>query len=211
MTVVPLSFQLCGWLPAWWRGAAGGDDILELLGPTLMHDVSPLRASTSAITAFCPELGVGVLPGPKAVTEEAVAAGEAVIFHGGPGAASKVLVPGVGLFEAGTSRPVDLDLRQAATDFAQSVVTAEHELRASSTTFGATPAPTTVRPLPPGADPDRKALLTRAARMWTAVDAVPAVQRTPAMVDVLRCSARATLAAYRESVVTAPDRTRRFA
>lgn len=211
MTVVPLSFQLCGWLPAWWRGAAGGDDILELLGPSLMREVSPLRASTSAITAYCPELGVGVLPGPKPVTEQAVAAGEAVIFHCGPGAAAQVLVPKVGLFEAGTPRPVDVGLREAAADFAQAVVTAEHELRASATTFQATPPPMTVRPLPPGADSQRKALLARAARMWTAVDAVPSVQRTPALVEVLRCSARATLAAYHESVVTAPDRTRRFA
>lgn len=211
MTVVPLSFQLCGWLPAWWRGTAGGDDILELLGPELMRDVSPLRATTTAMTAYCPELGVAELPGPKHVTEAAVAAGEAVIFHQGPGRPGQVMVPGVGLFSAGQPRPAEVDLRQAATEFAQAVVSAEHELRESATTFDAPMPRMTVRPLPPGAAPERKALLVRAVRMWTAVAAVPPARRTASLTEVARCSARASLAAYRESVVTAADRARRFA
>jgi hypothetical protein len=211
MSVVPVSFQLCGWIPAWWRGTAGGDDLLELLGAQVMADVSPLRATTTAVTAYCPELGAGVLPGPKHVTETAVAAGEAVVFHQGSGDPARVFVPGAGLFEAGRPRPVPIDLQQATTQFAQAVVTAEHELRESATTFTATPARVTVRPLPPGAAPQRKALLVRAARMWTAVAAVPVPERSPALADVLRASATAALAAYQEAVVTSADRARRFA
>lgn len=211
MTVVPVSFQLCGWLPAWWRGAAGGDDVLELIGADLMAEVSPLRASTTALSAYSPALGVGVLPGPKPVTEAAVAAGEAVILHAAAGQPSTVLIPGVGLLRAGVPRPLDLDLDQAAAEFAQSVVRAEHELRFSGTTVSADVPAMTVRPLPPGADSRRKALLVRAVRVWTAVAAVPATQRTAALQDVVRASARAALSAYREVPVRSTDRTRRFA
>ncbi len=206
-----MSFQLCGWIPAWWRGAAGGDDLLELLGESAMGLINPLRTTTTALTAYCPELGVGVLPGPKRVNEEAVAAGQAVVFHQCPGDPAQVFVPGLGLFQAGRPRPVTVDLRQAGAEFAQAVVAAEHELRESSTTFNAPVARITVRPLPPDADPERKALLVRAARMWTAVAAVPQAQRTPALREVLRASATATLAAYSESVVTTSSRARRFA
>ena len=211
MTVVPVSFQLCGWLPAWWRGAAGGDDVLELIGADLMTRVSPLRATTTALSAYSPDLGVGTLPGPKAVTEAAVAAGEAVILHAGPGRPSTVLIPGVGLLPAGVPRPLDLDLDQAATEFAQAVVRAEHELRFTGAAVTSDVPAMTVRPLPPGADGQRKGLLVRAVRVWTAVGEVPASQRSAALQDVVRCSARAALSAYREAPVLTSDRTRRFA
>ncbi len=211
MTVVPVSFQLCGWLPAWWRGAAGGDDVLELIGADLMTQVSPLRATTTALSAYSPDLGVGTLPGPKPVTEAAVAAGEAVILHAGPGQPSTVLIPGVGLLPAGVPRPLDLDLDQAAAEFAQAVVRAEHELRSTGAAVCSDVPAMTVRPLPPGADGQRKGLLVRAVRVWTAVGSVPAAQRSAALQDVVRCSARAALTAYREAPVLTSDRTRRFA
>jgi hypothetical protein len=214
MTVVPLSFQLCGWIPAWWRGAAGGDDLLELLGAQTVARLTPLRGSVTALTAYSPELGVAALPGPKPVTEAAVAAGEAVVLHRGPGRRATVMLPGRGgwdLLDADVPRPADLDLRQAAADFAQAVVHAEHGLRETGTTFGAPVPQASVRPLPPGADPERKGLLVRAVRVWTAVAAVPVGQRTPALQQVLSASARAALAAYAEPVVSSPVRSRRFA
>ncbi len=211
MTVVPVSFQLCGWIPAWWRGVAGGDDLLELLGAPCMASVSPLRATTTQLTAYSPELGVGVLPGPKATTEAAVEAGEAVILHAGPGQPSRVLVPGVGVLPGGVPRPVHLDLTQAASEFTQAVVSAEHGLRAAGTTFSAPVPAMTVRPLQPGASSQRKALLVRAVRVWTAVAALPPAHRTPELREVLRCSAWAALAAYAETVVPSSDRARRFA
>lgn len=214
MTVVPLSFQLCGWIPAWWRGAAGGDDLLELVGADALADLAPLRAQVTALTAYSPELGVGVLPGPKAANEAAVAAGEAVVLHRGPGDPALLLVPGEAgwrLVPAGVPRPPDLDPRQAAAEFAEAVVTAEHALRDAGTTFTASVPGMSVRPLPPGADPQRKGLLVRAVRVWSAVAAVPAAQRTPDLQRVLVASARAALAAYGEPVVTAATRTRRFA
>lgn len=210
VTVVPLSFQLCGWIPAWWSGRAGGDDLLELLGADLLAQVRSLRTTTTALSAYCPELGVDWLPGPKPVTEAAVAAGQAVILHAGLGGSS-VLIPGQGIYPAAVARPVPVDIATASAEFAQAVVTAEHALRESARTFAATPRPASVRPLPPDADPARKALLVRAVRIWSALDAVPPGQRTPEMREVVRASARATLAAYRQDVVAARDRARRFA
>lgn len=214
MTVVPLAFQLCGWIPAWWRGSAGGDDILELVGAATMAELLGLRAATTAMTAFSPELGVGVLPGPKPTTEAAVAAGQAVILHSWPGQPATVLVPMDGRWHrlsADPARPIDLDLRQATSEFTQAVVSAEHELRNTGTTFDAEVGPMSVRPLPPGADGHRQSTLVRAARVWTAVAALPREQRTPALEHVLHAAARATLAAYTEPVVPTATRTRRFA
>ncbi len=214
MTVVPLSYQLCGWIPAWWRGAAGGDDLLELLGGEAMAALSPLRQTVTALTAYSPELGVGVLPGPRRVTEAAVAAGEAVVLHRGSAHKATLLLPGAKgwtLLEGGVPRPPDLDVRQAAADFAEAVVRAEHGLRATGATFGAAVPAASVRPLPAGAGPERKGLLVRAVRVWTAVRAVPAPQRTPDLQLVLTASARAALAAYAEPVVSSPVRSRRFA
>ena len=75
MTVVPPSFQLAGWIPAWWRGVVGGDDLLEILDSRTVAALSDLRGRTAALTAYCPALGVAALPGPRATTEAAVAAG----------------------------------------------------------------------------------------------------------------------------------------
>ena len=214
MTVVPLSYQLCGWIPAWWRGAAGGDDLLELIGADALAALTALRSQVSALGAYSPELGVGVLPGPKPVTESAVAAGEAVIVHRGPGTPGLLLIPGTQGWEmhtAGVPRPPDLDLRQAAADFAEAVVCAEHALRDAGTTFAAPVPRMTVRPLPPGADPERKGLLVRAVRVWSAVSAVPAHVRGEDLQRVLTSAARAALAAYTEPVVAARTRSRRFA
>ena len=214
MTVVPLSYQLCGWIPAWWRGTAGGDDLLELLGSQALARASELRASVTALTAYSPELGVGVLPGPKPVTEAAVAAGQAVILHGGVGEPATLLIPAADGWEflpAAPPRPVDLDLRQAAADFAEAVVIAEQELRSTGTSFDQPVAQMSVRPLPPGADAERKGVLVRAVRVWSAVAAVPPARRSPALADVVTASARAALAAYTEPVVSAPARSRRFA
>lgn len=214
MTVVPLSYQLCGWIPAWWRGAAGGDDLLELLGEQALEQVSGVRSSVTALTAYSPELGVGVLPGPKPATEAAVAAGEAVILHGALGAPATLLVPsgnGWQFLAAATPRPLDLDVRQAAADFAQAVVLAERELRAAGMTFDQQMPRMSVRPLPPGADPHRKGLLVRAVRMWSAVSSVPPSRRSPSLQQVLTASARAALASYVEPVVSVSTRSRRFA
>jgi hypothetical protein len=214
MTVVPLSFQLCGWIPAWWRGAAGGDDLLELVGTPALAALADVRTSVSAVTAFSPELGVGALPGPRRVTETAVAAGQAVILHRGRGSRSLLLIPGGdgwSLLEGDVPRPVDLDLRQAAAEFAEAVVTAEHALRETGRTYGAEVPSMSVRPLPPGADPHRRGLLVRAVRVWSAVAAVPPAERTPDLAAVITASARATLAAYAEPVVSSASRSRRFA
>lgn len=212
MTVVPLSYQLCGWIPAWWRGTAGGDDLLELLGAQAMAEVFAMRGSVTALSAYSSELGVGVLPGPKAATEQAVAAGEAVVLHAGPGEPATLLVPeasGWRLVPAAAARPLDLDLRQAAAEFAEAVVIAEHGLRESGTTFDQPVASMSVRPLPPGADSQRKGLLVRAVRVWSAVATVP--QPSADLRRVVTASARAALAAYAEPVATAADRSRRFA
>jgi hypothetical protein len=211
MTVVPVSYQLCGWIPAWWSGSAGGDDLIDLLGADIVANLRPLRATTIALTAYSPELGVGVLPGPKPVTEAAVAAGQAVILHAQAGQPSTVLIPGDGLHAASPARPVDLDLRQASSDFAQAVVTAEHEIRSSGLRVTADAPALSVRPLPPGAESARKALLVRAVRMWTAVAAVAPELRTAALQEVLVASARATLAAYVQAPIPSSDRARRFA
>lgn len=214
MTVVPLSFQLCGWIPAWWRGTAGGDDLLDLVGRQRLGDLAALRSQTRAVSAYCPELGVGVLPGPRATTEAAVAAGEAVILHGEAGSPATLLVPGDKGWRAlsgGVPRPLDLDLREAGREFAQAVVQAEHALREAGTRSAAEVPRMTVRPLPPGAGPERKGLLVRAVRVWSAVAAVPPADRTPELWQLLTACARATLAAYTEPVSASALDTRRFA
>ncbi len=201
MTVVPAAFQLTGWIPAWWRGSAGGDDLLELVGPAALDALGALRTSTVALTAYCPELGVGVLPGPATVNRSAVATGQAVILHAAHRAPSHVLVPhGASwtLLAADPARPPDLDLRSAASDLAQAVVAAEHAIRETSARFDAAVPRASVRPLPPHADPERKGLLVRAVRLWTAVAAIPVAQRTSEVDQVLTAAARATLAAYME-------------
>lgn len=199
MTVVPEAFQLTAWIPAWWRGAVGGDDLSELLGWTALEDLAQIRSSAGVLSAYCPDLGVSVLPGPKPTTEAAVAAGQAVILHGTPGSQCHLLIPDGGhwqLLQAGASRPLALDLQQADTELTQAVVHAEHELRGSHFTSNANPRPTTIRPLPPDAGGANRALLVRAARLWNVVSAVPADDRTAGLEEVLRCAARATLAAY---------------
>ncbi len=199
MTVVPAAFQLTGWIPAWWRGSAGGDDLLELVGPVALGALAGLRTSTVALTAYCPELGVGALPGPVAVNRCAVAAGQAVILHAAHREPSHVLLPDGDSWTLRTAdavRPPDLDLRSAASDMAQAVVAAEHAIREGGTRFGAAIPRASVRPLPPDADPERKGLLVRAVRLWTAVAAVPVAQRTPEVAQVLTAAVRAALAAY---------------
>lgn len=199
MTVVPLAFQLASWIPALWRGTAGGDDLVDLVGPGLLGRLTQLRPGTTAVTAYCPELGVGGLPGPKPTTEAAVAAGEAVILHGAPGRPASLLLPQGSawvLLAADPARPLDLDLRQADSDLAQAVVAAERELRDRSASFHVPVRPAEVRPLPPDASSERRGLLVRAVRLWTAVAAVPAEARSPALNQVLHTAARASLAAY---------------
>ncbi len=88
---------------------------------------------------------------------------------------------------------------------------AEQELRSTGTSFDQPVAQMSVRPLPPGADAERKGVLVRAVRVWSAVAAVPPARRSPALADVVTASARAALAAYTEPVVSAPARSRRFA
>jgi hypothetical protein len=214
MTVVPASFQVAGWLPAWWRAAVGGDDVLELLGPGPLHVLAQQRAHTAAVTAYCPELGVGVLPGPKPSTEAAVAAGEAVVLHGHPGQPGALLVPrpaGWELVPSGPSRPVDLDLRQAAIELVEAVLAAETQLRQGPGIAARPPRPASVRALPPDASSQRRGLLVRAVRIWTAVSAVDPL--TPNLRDVITAAARATLAAYAEPVPARVGRPadRRFA
>lgn len=216
MTVVPLAFQLASWIPAWWRGSAGGDDLVDLIGSDLLGILSARRSTTTAVTAYCPELGVGVLPGPKPATEAAVAAGQAVILHGAPGGRSALLLPegpAWVLLAADPARPLALDLRQAASDMAQAVVAAERELRDQGPAFNAPRAPAAVRPLPPDAGPERRGLLVRAVRLWTAVAAVPAGRRSPALGQVLHAAATASLAAYActdlVTVEAPPSRDRR--
>jgi hypothetical protein len=214
MTVVPASFQLAGWIPAYWRGAVGGDDMLSILDPPAVNALADLRDRTTAVTAYCPALGVGVLPGPRRCTEAAVAAGEAVVLHGRDRSQSHLLVPlarGWELLECDTPRPVDLDVRQAATEMGQAVVVAEHEVRARRLQFQAQSPAAAVRALPPDADPQSKGLLVRAVRIWTAVDALDPVQRTPELQEVLRAAARATLAAYAGVHVAAAERQPRHA
>lgn len=218
MTVVPAAFQLVSWIPAWWRAAVGGDDLVGLLGREALPEVARLRSGTVAVTAYCPELGVGTLPGPKPATEAAVAAGQAVILHGPPGLPASLLVPAGGgwsLLAGGPSRPVDLDLRRADAELAEAVVTAEHELRAVGTTFGLPPRTAAVLPLPPDASSQRRGLLVRAVRLWTAAAAVPADQRPEPLRRVLHAAAGAALAAYFDPAVVPvrhPQRAdRRFA
>ncbi|MEZ5157319.1 MAG: hypothetical protein R2720_09440 [Candidatus Nanopelagicales bacterium] len=212
MTVVPVAFQLASWIPPWWRGTVGGDDILALVGVDALSSVSHLRHTTVAVTAYCTDLGVGVLPGPKATTEAAVAAGEAVILHAAAGAPAHMLVPEDGtwhLLVTDPTRPLDLDVDSADAGLAQAVVAAEHALRAVGTSFSASPRTATARPLPPDADPRRRGLLVRAVRLWTAVSALPASQRLPELAAVNQAAAHAALAAYcAQSVIPAPDSAR---
>ena len=215
MTVVPPSFQLAGWIPAWWRGVVGGDDMLELLDAQTVAALAEMRDRTSALTAYCPALGVAALPGPRRSTEMAVAAGEAVVLHGRDRAQSHLLVPEVGgrwaLLECETPRPVDLDLRQASSEMAEAVVLAEQAIRTQQVSFTVDPESPAVRPLPPDADSERKGLLVRSVRLWTAVAAVPAEQCTPELQEVLRTAARAALAAYAPQSIGAGERRHRHA
>lgn len=202
MTVVPLAFQLTGWIPAWWGARAGGDDLLDLVGPDMLAQLTVLRATTTAISAYCPALGVSALPGPRNTTEAAVAAGQAVVMHAGLGS-STLLIPdadGWRVISADPARPVDLELHQAASEMAEAVLVAEEQLRPVAGDLAAERLTAGVRPLPPSADPQRHGLLVRAVRLWTAIAAVPADRRTPALREVERTSARATLAAYAEPV-----------
>jgi len=199
MTVVPAAFQLTGWIPAWWRGSAGGDDVLELVGPTALDALATMRTSTVILTAYCPELGVGVLPGPGEVNRSAVAAGQAVLLHAAHRGPSHVLVPDGAswtLLPGAPARPPDLDLRSAASELAQAVLIAERAMRETGHVFDAPVPQASVRPLPPDAEPERKGLLVRAVRLWTAIAAIPDQQRTPEVAEVLTAAARATLAAY---------------
>lgn len=199
MTIVPLSFQLTAWIPAWWEGHVGGDELTELVGPEMLSELARLRGSTTAFTAYCPDLGVGVLPGPRDTTEIAVAAGEAVILHGAAGLPSHLLVPSgedLVAMEAGPCRPSDLHLSQVEREMTEAAVSAEHALRDVADIPTAIPRPASVRPLPPDARGENKALLVRAARLWTALAAVPESQRSPLLAEALRSAARATLAAY---------------
>ncbi len=216
MTVVPASFQLAGWIPAWWRATAGGDDLLELLDPSAVAALAELRGRVSLLTAYCPALGVSVLPGPRATTQSAVAAGEAVVLHGRDRGQSYLLIPderGWDLVACDTPRPMNLERRQAAADMAEAVVVAEHSIREAGLQFSA--AAVAVRPLPPDADSEQRGLLVRAARIWTAVDAVAPAQRTRELLRVLQTAALATLAAYTSADVNAderhPGRVGRFA
>jgi hypothetical protein len=204
MTVVPVAFQLASWIPAWWRADAGGDDVVGLMGPVDLAELLTLREGAIALTAYCPELGVGVLPGPKGATEAAVQSGQAVIVHRGPSTASSLLVKREGQWQvvsANPARPVDLSLDQAGAELAQAVVRAEHGLREAAIEFAVDYRPSSVRPLPPGTPGPRMALLSRAVRIWTAIDAVPRALRTEAMDGALHAAARATLAAYMEPLV----------
>ncbi|HQR79921.1 MAG TPA: hypothetical protein PLT68_06865 [Actinomycetota bacterium] len=208
MTVVPLAFQLASWIPAWWRGVVGGDELVDLIGPDLLDPLAGLRRTTTTVTAYCPELGVGVLPGPKPTTEAAVAAGQAVILHAAPGQPASLLVPqgpAWSLLAAGPARPVSLDLRQAGADMALAVVAAEQELRGRDTAVAAPRGTPSARPLSPDAASQRRGLLVRAARLWTAVAAIPVDQRSPALDEVLRSAAAAALAAYSGSGPVAAD------
>ncbi len=214
MTVVPASFQLAGWIPAYWRGAVGGDDMLSILDPPAVNALADLRDRTALVTAYCLALGVGALPGPRPSTGAAVAAGEAVVLHGRDRGQSHLLVPlarGWELLDCDTPRPVDLDVRQAATEMAQAVVLAEHAVRARQLQFEARATVPAVRALPPDADPQSKGLLVRAVRIWTAVDALDAAERPPELQEVLRAAARATLAAYAGVHVAAAQRQPRHA
>lgn len=208
MTVVPMAFQLASWIPPWWRGTVGGDDLLGLLSPDALPSLSRLRRTTVAVTAYCTDLGVATLPGPKTATEAAVAAGEAVILHAAQGSPAHLLVPAGGswhLLPANPARPVDLNVHQADTDLAQAVVAAEHTLREAGAGFSAPFRTPCARPLPPDADSSRRALLVRAVRLWTAVEAVPDAQRGPELATVTRAAAHATLAAYCAQPVVATE------
>ncbi len=213
MTVVPASFQIAGWLPAWWRAAVGGDDLLDLVGPATLDALAARRGQIAAVSAYCPELGVAALPGPKPATEAAVAAGEAVILHGPPGEPATLLIPSGtewALLQAGPSRPIDLDLQQAASDMACAVLVAEEQLRLQEVVAPVAPQPARLRPLPPDASSQRRGLLVRAVRLWTAVAALES--RTPELQALLTAVARATLSAYVEPVAARqPSRAdRRF-
>ena len=215
MTVVPVAFQLASWIPAWWRGAVGGDDMVSLMGSVDLPALRELRGDTLGVGAYCPALSVAVLPGPKSTTEAAVAAGQAVVLHrvAGP---SAVLVPdgaSWSVLEANPSRPSALTLDQAATELAEAVVAAEHALRETGRRTTVEPRSAAIRSLPPDADPARRALLTRAVRVWTAVEAVESVGRGPLLEQVRAAAARAALASYAEPLRTTRDRTsdRRYA
>lgn len=209
MTVVPASFQLAGWIPAWWRAAVGGDDLLELLDPAAVASLGGVRGKITRVTAYCPALGVSVLPGPRETTQSAVAAGEAVILHGRDRGQSHLLIPKGrqwAMVGCNAPRPVDLDHRQAAADMAEAVVLAEHSIRENGLQVTAATRPAAVRPLPPDASSEQRGLLVRAVRIWTAVDALHPGQRTPELQRVLQAAARATLAAYTPDDVSADDR-----
>lgn len=199
MTVVPTAFQLAGWIPAWWRGLAGADDLLAIAEGLDLAALAGAAGRTRVVTAYCPELGVGVLPGPKTVTESAVAAGEAVVLSARPGEPATVLVPsadGWRFLPAGMSGPSHTDLREADAAMAQAVLAAESEIRDSGIALGSTPPRASLRPLPPGCPPANRGVLVRAVRLWTAVDAVPPPRRPAALRDVLQAAAGAALAAY---------------
>ncbi len=215
MTVVPVAFQLASWISAWWRGVVGGDDMVSLMGSVDLPTLRELRDGTLGLSAFCPALTVAVLPGPKPTTEAAVEAGQAVVLHRTVGH-STVLVPdgtGWAFLEAEPSRPPAMSIEQAGAELAQAVVAAEHELRETGQRVSAEPRPAGIRSLPPDADGARRALLTRAVRVWTAVEAVDASRRGPLLDDVRAAAARATLASYLEQMAATQHRSsdRRYA
>ncbi|MGB3014664.1 MAG: hypothetical protein WBB41_08600, partial [Candidatus Nanopelagicales bacterium] len=163
MTVVPVAFQLASWIPAWWRADAGGDDVVGLMGPVDLTDLLSLRDGAVALTAYCPELGVGVLPGPKPATEAAVQSGQAVIVDRGSSSPSSLVLQREGQWEVvsgNPARPIDLSLDQTGAELAQAVVRAEHGLREAALEFAVDYRPSSVRPLPPGTSGPRLALLT---------------------------------------------------
>jgi hypothetical protein len=199
VTVVPTAFQLASWIPAWWRGSVGADDLLAITGGVDLPALSRLAGATAGVTAYCPRLGVGVLPGPKRVTEAAVHAGEAVILAGRPAEASAMLVPGDAgwdIVPAGPSRPAHTGLRQADAEMAQAVIAAEREIRECGLSVATAPAPASLRPLPPDAPAASRGVLARAVRLWTAVEAVQPALRTAALEDVATKAAWAALTAY---------------
>jgi hypothetical protein len=199
MTVVPTAFQLAGWIPAWWRGLAGADDLLSISDGLDLAALADAAGRTRAVTAYCPELGVGALPGPRTVTEAAVEAAEAVVLLDRPGNPAAVLLPspdGWRLLPAGTSRPSHTDLREADSAMAQAVLAAESGLRDSGVSLGDAPAEASARPLPPGCPAANRGVLVRAVRLWTAVDAVPPSRRSGGLREVLHTAAAAALAAY---------------
>lgn len=215
MTVVPAAAVLAHWTAALWRGDAGGDDLLDVvrvlrLDPEVrMHGRRvPLLAAVAELRdesvdwagAFCTDAGVDLLPGPRLVTERAVAAGQALALYrtgGRPSLVAPIEDGAITVLEALPARPHPLHVRACAVELAEAVLAAEAALRCAPPAAVTGAQPTDPPPCAPHTPAANRGLIVRASRMWTVAGAaIDAGLPHPELRELRRIAARACLTAY---------------